>query len=132
MVPTAHVADPKHPMCGTHHFFLFFTRQDTKNPPAIERNTPMEDHPLPGISTMPLGEAAATLTYMLLGDPSNPIMDAEELEEVCNEGPKMTDEEYKMYMQDVRAMLVQEWVSWGYTSEDVDAMLAAEERKTCS
>jgi hypothetical protein len=59
-------------------------------------------------------------------------MDAEELEEVCNEGPKMTDEEYKMYMQDVRAMLVQEWVSWGYTSEDVDAMLAAEERKTCS
>jgi hypothetical protein len=91
----------------------------------------MEDHPLPNMSTMPLGEAAATLTYMLLGDPSNPIMDAEELEELCKAGPKMTDEEYKMYMQDVRAMLVQEWVSWGYTPEDVDAMLA-EERKKCS
>jgi hypothetical protein len=81
------------------------------------------------LAGLPLGEAAADVTYLLLGDPSDPAIDAEELQRLCSAGPEMSEEEYKTYMEGLRAILVQEWTSWGETPEAVDAMLAAEGRK---
>jgi hypothetical protein len=83
------------------------------------------------LAGLPLGEAAAEVTYLLLGDPSNPAIDAEELQRLCSTGPEMSEEEYRMYMEGVRATLVEEWASWGETPEAVDAMLAAEESRRC-
>lgn len=68
---------------------------------------------------------------MLLGDPSNPAIDAEELQRLCSAGPEMSEAEYRTYMQGVRAILVEEWARCGETPEAVDAMLASEERSRC-
>jgi hypothetical protein len=76
------------------------------------------------LAGLPLGQAALEATYLLLGDPSNPVIDAEELQRLCSTGPEMSEEEYRVYIEGVKAMLVDSWRSWGETPEAVEAMLA--------
>jgi hypothetical protein len=79
------------------------------------------------VEGLPVGAAAVELSYSLLGDPSNPMIDAEELQRLCDAAPEMSDEDNATYREGVRAMLVNLWTSWGETPEAIEAMLAAEE-----
>jgi hypothetical protein len=94
-----------------------------------DRDACAQDDPWARLAGLPLGEAAAEVTYLLLGDPSNPAVDAEELEVLCHAGPEMGEAERKAYKEQLRAILVQEWTSWGHPPEAVDAMLAEEESR---